>query len=328
MNYFKCVRCNKVTIRKCDMQKHLSRKTKCQNINSINLNNDEIYEKSIIPNDIHIEGMIVPKEKEKKTNIKKCELCDKVFSSRSALLKHIKTNINCKELNKIIENTIIGNNNNQININGDNNTIITNPTINNQMIVNNPTVNININVPNKIVGFDEDWDVSDIDTDKIISILMNKHKFTGALGDILSNTKNVNVIIKNNDVGLVYKSKNNKYEAMSKEELMEKSIKKLYKHLNCFYKTIKENELYNFDINTLTRINKDITIAYQRYFYQSDVFRNSANNAILYFYNSFRDIAIENYNNAKVEENNDVNNNDDNNNNIENNNNLRNIQLF
>ena len=147
--------------------------------------------------------------------------------------RHIKTN-KCKineidtDINNIVNNNIVNN------------------TVNNP-IINNQYININVNMNNNnIKGFDEKWDLSKIDKFQMSGLLTSNHKFSNTLQKILENEANLNVIV-NNDVGIVYKSENDKYEVISKKELMKQTIDKIYQHLNEFY-----NELINSDFEKET----------------------------------------------------------------------------
>ena len=87
-----------------------------------------------------------------------------------------------------------------------------------------------INVDQKLRGFDQDWDVSKINKSDILDILLNKHKFTKTLQNILKNEVNLNVIINNDKNGFVYKSENDKYEPMKEDQIMQQSMNKIYKN--------------------------------------------------------------------------------------------------
>jgi hypothetical protein len=205
-----------------------------------------------------------------------CINCYRYFSTKSNLIKHQNRKI-CKMMQKDI-------------------TINNNQETKNQHINNQQTINIiNINM-NGIKGFDEDWDVSQIDIKKKIDILLSKYKFSKTLDNILSNDANLNVII-NNDIGVVYKSEKNKYEPMAKKEIMEKSMDKIYKHLKDFYEDIKESDIKEYSENALDVLSNeynDIELKYTRY-NKLEESKSKGDEALMYYYNKIKSEAEKKY---------------------------------
>ena len=129
--------------------------------------------------------------------------------------------------------------------------------------------------------------------------MMSNHKFSNTLKSILKNDVNLNVCIDNNDdVGIVYKAKNDNYEAMSKNELMKITMEKIHNHLKDFYDDVINEDVLD-DKNKNTESFKDaknnIDKSYNRYYYKTDVFKNKANEALMYFYNEVKKKADEIY---------------------------------
>ncbi len=204
------------------MVKHLKIKNKCRIINSdtLLLSEEEIMEKSI--RKINEYGEIIEEEEKKH----QCENCKKKFSRKYTLDKH-KENV-CNK-------TCTTNNNYNTTINNITNTTINNITNNTQNITNN--INLNLNV---IKGFDEEWDISKIDYDKMMLLLLSNNKFTNTLKEILKNEVNLNVLFIEksnkdkevcNDIYIFNKNKQ-KFEQSKKEEIIKKSMEKLYNNLN------------------------------------------------------------------------------------------------
>lgn len=196
-------------------------------------------------------NMSLNKECEIKKNTKNnfCSNCNKTFSTNSNYKRHIEKKI-CFEENNTINNTI-----NNI----------------------------------KLIGFNEDWDVSKINKSDILDILLDKHKFIKTLQTILKNKVNLNVIINNDNNGFVYKSVNDKYEPMKQEQIIQQSIEKLYKHLKTFYEDIISNNIDEYETTYFDIINNDINNEY-------NYFKNNENNEIINFYKLVKDEAEKNIN--------------------------------
>ena len=195
--YYKCMRCNHISKLKTDMKRHLNKSNKCIIINKYSdkteydLEVESLY-KHVIKNEI-----LSLSKFEQSNNKYLCKICDKNFSNKSNLNKHSKLNT-CYESKK----TEI-----------------------------NQTNNISVININSLRGFDEDWNISNITDDVKEKLLLSDKKFTNTLQNILQNDDNLNVIIKDQTVGLVYKIKNNEYEAMKINNIFDEVMNKIYKHL-------------------------------------------------------------------------------------------------
>jgi hypothetical protein len=263
------------------MKRHYEKQKKCRLKDETSVYTDaEFYELSLVKNEYSPNDIIAMNCNsiiEEKNDKNYCTKCNMYFSKTFNYNRHIKTN-KCK-INDNNTNSTVNNNN------------IVNNTVNNP-IINNQYININLNM-NNIKGFDEKWDLSKIDKFQMSGLLTSNHKFSNTLQKILENEANLNVIV-NNDVGIVYKSENDKYEVISKKELMKQTIDKIYLHLNDFY-----NELINSDFEKETdffdKHIKNIKQSYNRYYYKTEDFKNKADEALLYFYNQVKEEAEKKY---------------------------------
>jgi hypothetical protein len=180
------------------MKRHLEKKKKCiiKNTNNL-LTDNELYNKSL--------------EKQYKLNNKNnqkieyiCKNCCKNFSNKSNLNKHIKF---------VCYSTIKNTTNNIQNIGIQN--------------------IININLSNPIKGFDQDWCTANIDHQKKGEILLSNSKFSKTLENILNDKINLNVIMDQDEkTCIVYNNEKNKYEPMTKKDIIEKSMEKVYNEIN------------------------------------------------------------------------------------------------
>lgn len=261
MFYYLCKRCGHITKQKIEMKRHLDKLKQCKikNENLGQLNEKELYEESLIKIEI-----MNNKLSDEISPLNICIKCKKNFYNKSNLNKHQK-NVCFKEKEIITIQNII------------------------QQNINNSKI-INININNYIKGFDEEWDVSKIDNDKKGEILLSNSKFTKTLENILKNDVNQNVILQDNDTGIVYKLEKNKYEPMSNKDIIEKSMEKIYKHLKNFY-----NEIINNNINDLSEIAlnnelKELEKKYNRFFTLEEA-KNIVKNSFTSIYNKNKDKA-------------------------------------
>jgi len=147
------------------------------------------------------------------------------FANKSNLNRHIKNSKSCKKISENLNNNIVDN---KI-INNIQNIGVQNININN--IVNN----FNINVKS-LRGFEEEWNTSNITEEMRKNLLFSDTRFTNTLKNILENDENLNVILKDESTGIVYKFKNDEYEAMHVKDILDISMDKIYKHLRDFLK--------------------------------------------------------------------------------------------
>lgn len=280
MSYYLCARCNYNTMRKSDIKRHLERKVKClRNINSFQLSDIEIYEKSIKPytkkeldkaisesegisNKNNNNSPKIPSENKDTQHIstenqnknnqspnldtskkEQCEYCQKLFSEKYNLRKHQKRS--CKGIAML-------SNEERVKLFGRQTPLsqeeIKKMIIEKQFNIANQT-NTNhqnifiINQPN-LKGFDNEWNTEHLDDYIRQMILLSDHKYTNLLDELLKNKENLNVIMnKDNQYGLVYKNDDELYVCMKVREIIDKSIDKLYEQLNVFYKELQDENI-------------------------------------------------------------------------------------
>lgn len=86
--------------------------------------------------------------------------------------------------------------------------------------------------------------------------------FTVLLENILKNEENLNVVIGNdNNSGLVYINDNDKYVKMNNQDILEKSMEKLYNHINETIELLK----YNTQEEIIEILNKSTDKKYNNY---------------------------------------------------------------
>lgn len=278
MSYYKCARCGYIAKQKIDMKRHLDKKTKCEIINNSDnkiFTTDEIYNMSLVKHCISSDdkngngldlGLV-------------CNTCKHRYSSTSNFNRHLRSGVCSCEPSKNVN--VYQNQQNINNINIDN-VNITN-VYNNQYIININCDNANVSnaVTTTLRGFDEKWDVSQINNLEKLGIVLSDHKFSNTLKTILKNDANLNVCM-NDDVGIVYKAEKDNYEALSKKELLKKTMDKLHCHLKEFYDDIIKEDIFN---EKLEEAKNNIDLSYNRYHYKSQIFKNKADEALTYFYN-------------------------------------------
>ena len=287
-SYYECKRCFHKFYQKNDINRHLKKKNLCiRTIESYSIQEDKLEELSLI--------------RQKMTNNNKCKYCNKIFLNTSNLNRHMK--IYCKSKNdteknieenieKNIEKNIEENiKNNEHNFNDsekiiENNIeqiLINSNSNNNNNNVNNISININL-----IKSFDDDWDLSKIDINKKLILLLNNSKFTKTLENILENEVNLNVLIDTtSNNGLVYKD--NKLINMDIKDIVKKTMEKLHKHLCDFHEDIiNPNEL---NINTVL-LDCELDVVNEKYnkFKNDNKIENSVNQYITDIYNIFEDV--------------------------------------
>ena len=284
-SYYECKRCFYKCYQKNDMMKHLKKKTLCtRSIESFNFEDSEIHNLSLIRTKDNANLI---------NNNKMCTFCNKVFSTKNCLLRHIEKA--CKKINNdtctIIEdiplnivNENSGNSENILNVNENITQNITNNIVN---YTNNNFINVNINL---IKSFDEEWDDSKIDDNLKIILLLADSKYTKTLENLLQNDVNLNVLIDNTgDTGLIYKKNN--FEIMNIKDIVEKSMEKIYNQLNKFHKEIKESNEYNIKKDYLEEERKNIESKYKDYKLNSET-KNKVMDFIKDIYNKKKDDTI------------------------------------
>ena len=180
----------------------------------------------------------------KNNNNKKCCFCSKKFFRKYELIRHLE-NYQCSVLKEkknknIIQNNYIENKT----INNINNQKINNQHINNQQINNilinvyNNSKNMNENGEKILNGFNEDWDISKIDLQKKLLLFVSDNKYSNTMEEILKNDKNMNILLgENENESIVFQE--DKFVNVNNDEIIVRTMYKLYNHLLKFYNDIK-----------------------------------------------------------------------------------------
>ncbi len=344
-----CYRCNQHKTNKFnDMQKHICKKYSCiRNMNTICMSDDQLLLLSLIPyhddkHDITMSELehlsksdIINKNRDElfneilnieKNKIRKCKYCDLEFEQIICLKKHIM--VNCfhnylcnKQLSNINSINISDNSNTNVNTyNTYNRDTYNNCDINNN---NNNNINLYLNMKQPI-PFEDNWDLSKINTQQNVAIVASKFMYSSLLEAILENEINNNVIM-NSDMksGMVYMNHDDKYIQMKSAIIAEKTMKKLHENMNSMHKS---NKNYYMD-TTFNHLRHNINDKNNDYL-EDKVIKNSVNNLLCDIYHKHKNLSEKMANNVKLLElsnnnndNNDDNNNDDNDNDNNNNNN-------
>ncbi len=209
-----CYRCNYETDRKSSFINHINKKKICErSIESYKYNEDEISNK-------------INEQLLKYENDYECKNCKIVFSNKQNLNRHNKTFHNSIDTKK--DNAI----SNSYNVSNSNNTLNSNNTNTN---INNIEININVSP----IPFDEDWDLSMISIASQHNFIFSQMMYSKLLEEILNNKLNLNVIIDDENSGIVYK--NDKYTKMKFNDIIDKSMEKLNKNLLDIHNDIEDN---------------------------------------------------------------------------------------
>jgi uncharacterized C2H2 Zn-finger protein len=262
------------------MIKHLHKKKICERSLNCSHNDEEILNFSLI------------RIKDNDNDDIKCNVCNKVFSTKNSLLRHNEKRTNfllnnegrnpCKSSSEI---TNSFEDSNKIECMEEKLTQNITNYINNNHI-NNTTNIINLNI-NILRSFDEEWDDSKIDDKSKIILLLEDSKYTKTLENILENDINLNVLIdSDSDTGLIYKK--NTFEIMDIKDIVEKSMEKIYNQLNKFHREIEANNEYNIKKDYLDEEKKNIEDKYINYKLNNDT-KDKVINFIKNIYNKKKD---------------------------------------
>ena len=229
--------------------------------------------------------------KEKEETNYTCDICLKIFTRKYNLTRHKKK---CSS-DKINTNYIKSSDNSENNINN---------TTNNFNTINN-NYNKNLFVNFNVEPFDNDWDVSRITKFTRHSILLSKIMYSNLLDNILQNEKNLNVVIeKETNTGLVYKNNVDKFITMNIQDIIDKSMDKLNKHLKDFYKeSLKDDEFVIMDKIFHEQL-KNVENKYDD-FKKNDEIKKKVEDFITQMYDKKKESAIKLYNNTLLKNDND-----------------------
>ena len=180
----------------------------------------------------------------------------------------------------------------------------TNTTTNNYNTIHN-NYNKNLYLNFNVEPFDNDWDVSRISKFTRHSILLSKIMYSNLLDNILQNEKNLNVVIeKETNTGLVYKNNVDKFITMNIQDIIDKSMDKLNKHLKDFYKeSLKDDEFVIMDKIFHEQL-KNVENKYDD-FKKNDEIKKKVEDFITQMYDKKKENAIKLYNNTLLKNNND-----------------------
>lgn len=155
--------------------------------------------------------------------------------------------------------------------------------------INNITLNINL-----INSFDDQWNISHIDDNQKLILLLNNTKFTSTLENILENEVNLNVLFDDNsDKGFVYNDK--KITNMDIKDIIKKTMDKLFNHLCNFKDDILEPNKYNIDKKVLEEQIKIVELKYNDYKVNKDNTEQIVDDFIKNIYNKKKDNTLLNY---------------------------------
>ncbi len=197
--FYSCERCGFECKLIADIKRHLNRKKKCSiKPENININENELTNKSLIKKYKNIEEILkkhkefketTDKEKDKSKKNTKCGYCFHNFSSNGNLERHFDT---CKIKSIIEENNLDNlNSNTKITINNNNNN-----TNNIQNNIQNINYNITLNLDKQsidkmLIPFYDKFDTSHISDETQMDLLLSVF-YEETLKEILKNNANLN----------------------------------------------------------------------------------------------------------------------------------------
>jgi len=125
---------------------------------------------------------------------------------------------------------------------------------------------------NITISFDDNFNASKIDNNNKLMLLISTSKFTKTLEKLLENKVNLNVLIDTTtDNGLVY---NKEFINMKNNDIIKKTMNKLYKNLIDFHNDILYDNEIDIDKKSLDLILETINNDYNN-FINNDEFRQN-----------------------------------------------------
>ena len=309
MPTYKCHRCDYTTDRKSSIYNHFSEgKKKCAlSVFGLKYNNDELIKYSLCKKSDHDKfsnrtskyniskstpEFIHELKYSYKNSLRTCKFCNKNFQKYSDLEYHL---FECIEINDDdIKNNIINIDNS---INNNDNSITNNNNITNN--INNNINNYHIHFDNKkLISFNDEWNTDHLNIDKKICLFLSTFKFTKTLECILENDSNKNILMNNdNKTGIIYNGDDeNQFDTLNSEDILKKSIMKLYKHLKDFEDEIIQTNTKDYLIPTKL-INQSSKILDDRIndYKKNDTTKESVNNLISNIFNKYKDHVKDKY---------------------------------
>ena len=118
-------------------------------------------------------------------------------------------------------------------------------------------------------------------------------KYTKTLEQLLNNDTNLNVFIddKNAETGIVYKNDIEKFKMMSIEDIVDKSMIKLNKHLNDFHNEIKDENEFSINQDYLNDEKSIINKKFKEY-KNNEVIKEKVTNFLTKIYNSKKEDCV------------------------------------
>jgi len=102
-----------------------------------------------------------------------------------------------------------------------------------------------------MVSFNDGWNIEHLDINTKILLFLSTVKYSKTLEYILDNGTNKNVLIDtDSNTGLIYTGNEDKFEKINIEDIIDKSMYKLHKHLKDFHQEMKDTNNINFKIDT------------------------------------------------------------------------------
>lgn len=305
MPTYKCHRCSYTTDRKSSIYNHFSDgKKKCAlSVFGLKYNNDELIKYSLCKKSDHdkftnrtskynisktTSEFIQELKYSYKNSLRTCRFCNKSFEKYCNLEYHL---FECIEINDHdIKNNIINIDNS---INNNDNSIT-----NNNNITNNIN-NYHIHFDNKkLISFNDEWNTDHLNIDKKICLFLSTFKFTKTLECILQNDTNKNILMNNdNKTAIIYNGDHeNQFDTLNSEDILKKSIMKLYKHLKDFEDEIIQTNTKDYLIPTKL-INQSSKILDDRIndYKKNDTTKESVNNLISNIFNKYKDHVKDKY---------------------------------
>ena len=124
---------------------------------------------------------------------------------------------------------------------------------------------------NITISFNDNFNASKIDNNKKLILLLTTSKFTKTLEKLLENKVNLNVLIDTTDNGLVY---NKEFINMKHNDIIKKTMSKLYKILIDFHNDILYDNEIDMDKKSLDLILETINNDYNN-FINNDEFQKN-----------------------------------------------------
>jgi len=309
MPTYKCHRCSYTTDRKSSIYNHFSdAKKKCAlSVVGLKYNNDELIKYSLCKKSDHdkftnrtskynisksTSEFIQELKYSYKNSLRTCRFCNKSFEKYCNLEYHL---FECIEINDDdIKNNIINIDNS---INNNDNSITNNNNITNN--INNNINNYHIHFDNKkLISFNDEWNTDHLNIDKKICLFLSTFKFTKTLECILENDTNKNILMNNdNKTAIIYNGHDeNQFDTLNSEDILKKSIMKLYKHLKDFEDEIIQTNTKDYVIPTKL-INQSSKILDDRIndYKKNDTTKESVNNLISNIFNKYKDHVKDKY---------------------------------